>query len=805
MTPLSLTLKNFIGIQSGLKRDSFTIDLRSLDGQVIALRGDNGAGKSTILDNLHPYRIMPSRAKNYSPKAFSYYSQVYGNEASKELEWSFNGVVYKSILQFKLGKTNSTTAFLQVFNDSSWEPYENGSLSSDGKTITYDQCVVDVLGSPDLFFTAAFSAQNRTSLSEYDQSTVKSLMAELLDMTEIETLHEKCSVVIRELKRTIAGCNADEIALKNEIDGYRGVCESLKSHEESLTLIADQVAKQEIMYSDAVLQLSEANELNLRNKLDLERITELENKSSDLFSNQESYENRKNGELSALGDKLQQNSIEIKKLKVKSEHSIANLERKIKATETTFPDSTLEDCLAKLDKINESLPDTKSIDALNKKLSSLEVHGDNTNKIIAELRQALSDADSKIVTLKDKISEYQKTANLIDEVPCCDTPLPDTCKLLHKAKYALNQIPAMEHEVSVINDEIIQATSTLHAAESDRTTCREEYVKIRSIIDSLHARQELLILIEKHKLSDIHREHIAEYRENINQVNVETRKKLEVLNNEKSILNGQIDNIKSELEIKKDSYSTKIAETQKNIFDIRSKMKFPKIPEIEAAIKSHERSLEKLKSEEIVAREKITKTSIQAENLTNLEEKFNDLTAFSEKIGRELSCWLTLSIALSRNGIIALSIDDAGPSISAIANQILTECYGHRFTVSIETQGKTAKGDVKEIFDIIVFDSEHDVKKSVREMSGGERIWINESIARAIALYQAEQSSIHYETLFADESDGALDHEHKNMFMGMKRKVIELGGYSKEYFISHTADLWGKADSIINLNEYKAE
>lgn len=54
--PLSLTLKGFKGIRSGLGRDEIMLDLEALigDAQLVAIAGSNGRGKTTIMDNLHP-------------------------------------------------------------------------------------------------------------------------------------------------------------------------------------------------------------------------------------------------------------------------------------------------------------------------------------------------------------------------------------------------------------------------------------------------------------------------------------------------------------------------------------------------------------------------------------------------------------------------------------------------------------------------------------------------------------------------------------------------------------------------------
>ena len=89
-------------------------------------------------------------------------------------------------------------------------------------------------------------------------------------------------------------------------------------------------------------------------------------------------------------------------------------------------------------------------------------------------------------------------------------------------------------------------------------------------------------------------------------------------------------------------------------------------------------------------------------------------------------------------------------------------------------------------------------------MSGGERVWINEALTRAIALYLAQNSGRKYETLFSDEADGPLDSERKRMFMAMKREVLRLGGYKREVYISQNPELNSIADAVIDLEMYVA-
>lgn len=59
-------------------------------------------------------------------------------------------------------------------------------------------------------------------------------------------------------------------------------------------------------------------------------------------------------------------------------------------------------------------------------------------------------------------------------------------------------------------------------------------------------------------------------------------------------------------------------------------------------------------------------------------------------------------------------------------------------------------------------------------------------------------------TLFCDEADGALDADRKRMFMAMKREVLKLGGYEREFFVSQTPELTAMADAVIDLDDLHA-
>ena len=94
------------------------------------------------------------------------------------------------------------------------------------------------------------------------------------------------------------------------------------------------------------------------------------------------------------------------------------------------------------------------------------------------------------------------------------------------------------------------------------------------------------------------------------------------------------------------------------------------------------------------------------------------------------------------------------------------------------------------------------VANTTADLAGGgaKRVYLGQRrLTEAIALYLARASGRHYEALFCDEVDGALDSECTRMFMQMKREVLRLGGYSREFFVSQTPQLTPMADGVIDL------
>ena len=82
---------------------------------------------------------------------------------------------------------------------------------------------------------------------------------------------------------------------------------------------------------------------------------------------------------------------------------------------------------------------------------------------------------------------------------------------------------------------------------------------------------------------------------------------------------------------------------------------------------------------------------------------------------------------------------------------------------------------------------------------------VNEAVNLGIAIYNMRQGEgIRYETLFRDETVGALDATNAKEYVRMLRRAMDLGGFHlggfhQVIFICHTPLVWELADDILSV------
>jgi DNA repair protein SbcC/Rad50 len=171
-------------------------------------------------------------------------------------------------------------------------------------------------------------------------------------------------------------------------------------------------------------------------------------------------------------------------------------------------------------------------------------------------------------------------------------------------------------------------------------------------------------------------------------------------------------------------------------------------------------------------------------------------------VDRDAIEWESLARIFGKDGLPVLEIDAAGPTVSALTNDLLQACFGSRFTVELVTQEAKASGKgLKEVFELKVWDAERpgDRDRDVSDLSGGEQVLIDEALKSAIAIFVNTRNEAPIRTCWRDETTGALDPENATRYMQMLRRVHERGGFAHVLFISHNADAAAMADAQIRV------
>jgi exonuclease SbcC len=808
MTPEKIYLKGFAGIRDGMGLDEYTLDLTQLpnDAQLVAIAGPNGAGKSTVMDNLHPYRLMPSRASSYSPAAFSFYDHLVLPENIKEFTWRHAGKRYRSTLVFRINGKRKSEAYLHAEEGGSWVPVRlaDGTVS-DGKTETYDACVDTLLAKPEIFCVSAFAAQNRRPLYSYKPAEIKALMVSLLGLENIRRQGDKASEVARLLKGILDERRRGLHALADPQTTIHAIREAIGRCEARIGIL--EADKREQAVALQVAQQRAATLIAAR-----EAAADTERRRSAL---QTSLAQRQAENARAIARLRQDETRDVARLRT-IEDAVVKAQAAIRR-ELAQAASARVGAQVILSRRDEILLAQAALPGLLEELRQAKAasdvaqirHAERETEAtalalargeLARLRQAAGDAALRVEGLK-------KRFGLTQTVPCRGTDLQGQCRLLSDAHEAQVLMPAANANVEQLREQYEAVQTNIMARGSALTKLGdtaagtaaarkrvEQLETRRRTLDAAVALQEALGQAEA-RLAECERVE-ADCRSRLAEVEKRAA-------SERADATACIEASQQQIAEQDGLGKAAVGEIEAEIARLPAPFDLAALTVAEDALR---RATEQGRAIEGTA---ATLLREQGELTRALEmaqvdaEKAGSLRAGVVRLEVELGWWNLLAKALSKDGVIALCIDDAGPELSRLVNALLLTCYGPRFTVRIDTQVETAREELREGFDVVVFDADTGQSKSLEVMSGGQRVWINECLTRAIALYLAQSSGRHFDTLFSDEADGPLDLERKRMFMQLKREVLRLGGYGREYFVSQTPELVQLADSVIDLDQIK--
>lgn len=747
MIPLTVTMTGAIGIRAGLKRESITIDLESVpdDAVSVAIRGDNGMGKSTLLNlGLTPWR-EPEHVDDV-------YAQ-FGPEGRRVLEFEHDGRRYRSDITIKqTAKTKSMKSSLHVHtDDAGWQPYTMpDGTTSDGKNTTYDACLEHLLGPRSLYYMSAFRHQGARPLASHPDP--KSLMRALLALDEPEQLADKAKTVTRELRRAL--------------EARRGDIERIEQLEHRLKEIGPELEREQARIPDLLAAHRSADDAVADARRRHEEARNATEANADVRRQHQS-----------LAERLAQ-------VRRQTAGQLEQIDADISRARQQLDDANRAS--ARLPLVEAAERDAAEHQTQIQKLETqrAEVQADadkyhEADAAVARLQAELTHVTTDGKRLAASCDDLRRRHGYVEQVPCKGADEFAECPALKDAVAAGSRLPEEEKARDAKRDQWTDIDRRLKSAMQTRAqlaAAREQVLAIDGEIRETRA-----------KLDEARQ--LAAQRESVEQA----AKQVESLRQTLGELRQRFE--RTETQGRDDT-----AAIQQEINALPPLA--PADATIAAAAALDDAMRAANAAAQAVEQANARVAGLEAErNTTNRQlEQVAKVRAEVDRLNTEISEWTLLSASLL--GVIDLSIEDAGPAIAAHANHLLREAYGPRFTCRIVTQKQQANGKLVETFDISVIDAETGIESSILRKSGGETVWLDKAMRDAVGLYHQEAAGVHYECLFADEAEDGLTQERKEQFYRMDRAALALGGYRRKFFISHNPQAWEMADHVIDLADY---
>lgn len=788
----SLKLRGAIGVRKGLGKEEISLDFRTFGPGLVAISGRNGSGKTTIIENLHPYRCMVSREGSLT-------NQFYLKDSYRVLEFEYNGKQYESKILID-ALTGASEAYL----------FEDGKALNDGKLTTYDNAIEYLLGSRDLFFNSVFSGQKSKGISQLKPAEIKTLFFELLNLNHYEVYCEKAKARLREKQLELSSIEGEiRVLLEsvldvNEADLIRG--------RETLQYLEDAI-------------LTSGNDLRKTQKQKDGFQTDLARAEAVLANYKAIYK-----EIFAKWDKFHEVDKglerELERMKIEMEKEIEGV-RKSRSQEVTELE-VIEGKIARarklimnLDTINANIAKKKELEAKLKELKesidreSQQMRNGMEHKQkllgllplnqINELEKKIFETEIREGKLKKDLEKAEMEYRLINEVPC-DEITGSNCQFLKNAHLMREAIPAIKNELESLYPTLEADREMLKSHTSRKAELENEIDQFEQITQIIREKERELRLeasriemeltnLDRHPWENLLQEaQRAESDIRVHEMEIEAlakeeeshRKGLETIRERYAAIEDEkrrsaaemAAEIKQEIERMEDEIDPTL---EKQVESIRFKLELT-----EGEIAKHSGEIELLNTRLKAHQAKLQELELRVEQAKATQAKINAKMTEKVLVETEINEYAFLAKAFDKTGIPVLKLENSGIEISSRANELLS-LFENKFRIVFETTSWTKdKKKLKETFLINIV--EDDGVCNLSDKSGGQQVWLETAIQLAISLVVRQQGR-RIETSFLDEKDGALDIENAYSYMRMLEKAHAMSGVHNTFIITHRPEL----------------
>ncbi len=768
----TLTLRGAKGIKDRLGLDEITIDFKGRTG-LIGLAGDNGMGKTTVMECLQPWPTFFSREDN------DLKSNFFLKDSLKDLSYWINGNHYRSLIKINAQSTRAPEGFLWL----------DGESMVNGKISAYKDFLSKKYPSVELMRNSVLSTQREPRITELRTGELQAIFAEFLNLAWYEQKEEAAKQCGNILAGKLASIDRRIEALKAQV-GARESCErefnKLGAALEGLAeerLVYDSELKDLEAQAEKLKEIISANAATMARGADLRE--SIERMSKELGFEKTAYE--KNS--SALKDKYQGLRRELDKAEallayrekilgaVEEEKRVSGfLEKAVKERDEMVPE---------VEKIRERLHEIEmDIPGLKQALTEIE-----NNKEIREIETQIRDLTHLITQAEEKI----KDLDLKD--PHCQST---TCRFIAGALDARLKLPFLKGDLKLkeADRDILKINS---GKEKDRIN-----KEIESKTKDIKADKDLLL--EKTGSLQILKNRVVELDSQIAEL-----KKLSGQAPEIRIAEARKEDLKkamAEIALQgtaaKEAWGKREAAVIEQILAEKEKLEQieaeidqeaeGKLSAVKSDIDSLVKAAMKIESQITEKREALARVKGELFRIDEAEKELETSQAEKDRLIGEISEWKRLQVFCGKTGYQAIELSAAAPIITQYANELLTTAFGPLCTISFEPQDSEGREKPQ----ILVFnEAGEEVKLGNR--SGGQQVWALKALKLAMTLLSKERSGWNLETFFADEEDGALTVENAKKFVQLYRACLDIGNFKTGIFISHKPETLNYADHILSF------
>jgi len=809
LIPVKLALKNFLSYGENVPPLDFT------QFHLACLSGNNGQGKSALLDALTWAVWGEGRKSSQEKKADHSLLRIGQKDMQVEFIFDLEGDRYRIIRNYSmLQKSSRSSLEFQIYN-----PKDDKYISLTASSIrkTQERITKTLRIDYRTFINSAFILQGR--IDEFSRKNArerKEILSEILSLSHYDELANLAKSHLKEINnimmtkesrleyiyQEMTNIDAYKQKIKELSDSYEDISQKVKKNEDQLNQLKEDInllkhkKEQFEELKDRTEQQRQEigrgqKQIELKNKeiADSKKIISQKEIILSNFINYQKF-NTENNELTLKLQKIRKIEEERILTERKIESGKTDLTVEIRNKRDRFRDLQL--------KAERELKSKTEVLEAEKKMREIKFFEEESE----EIRKKGSEFNIAINTIKGQLERLEKDhrdneeklrllrENPEGECPLCEAKLNAERKkkietnLSREINLNLKEIERLkkeEEKLGITREELVKKWREINQKLKDKDRWQQKLSKAGLEYDESKQAAKLMvglqgeikeiekIIIEK-KYALEEQISLKAFEVQIKNIGYEEEKHRQLNGKIEELGNAPLEKAKlEEAEKKIDSLRDLLSELKENYQqkELNWKDLEKKKEKIKIELKDLPWWKEKLiQEEQFLKQNQILKDKIleerggyqsKFEQCLKLEKEKKEIKKELEESKREQNIYEKLMVALGKNGIQALIIENVLPEIEEEANNLLAKLTNNSTQITIESLRDLKSGKIKETLDLKISD-----ELGIRDYelySGGESFRIDFSLRIALSKLLTRRAGTKLRTLVMDEGFGTQDEE----------------------------------------------